>query len=218
MKENEGNVIELPEDSCAGFELLVDWIEQKKIRAVVGERGVVLAMEAYVLADKYGMVDLQNGLIDKIQRHWCRDRMPASHFTWILEHDVTERCPLYELGLDHLLWGLMLSPRRHREKERDFEIAESAKVNSLEQADHSRPRPWEIEVNELFSIPGVHAKVSKAMRDASIEDLNPLQQPMCAYHIHRVGGNEPQDEDDADLDGRFEKGALCASMAEWGVY
>jgi hypothetical protein len=217
MKEQEENVIELPEDSCDGFELLVDWIEQNKIPAVIGDRNVVRAMDAYILADKYGMVDLQNRLIDKIQRHWCQGRMAASHFTWIIEHEVTEQCPLYKLGLDHLLWGLMLTPRRHREKERDAAAAESAKANSLGQEDHSRPRPWEIEVDELFSIPGVDAKISNAMRGASVEDLNPLQQPMCTYHIHPTNAKGSEDEEDVEFEGQYCMRALCATMTGFGV-
>ncbi|KEF53725.1 uncharacterized protein A1O9_10126 [Exophiala aquamarina CBS 119918] len=228
MKEKEENVIELSEDSSDGFSLLVEWIEYDRVSPVVGDKDTVLAMDAYVLADKYGMFNLQNGLIDRIQSYWFQARMPASHFMWILQNNVVEHCPLYKLGLDHFLWGMMLSPRRHREGKKGPEANARKRAKGISKLvalgthhftlRRRRRRPWEVEVDELLSMPGVAEKVTAAMRSASAEYLNPMQQAICAYHIHPADGKRSEDEANADSGGNLGVDALCASMAKFGVY
>lgn len=222
MKEQEENVIELFEDSSDGFSLLVEWIEYNRVSPVVGDKDTVFAMDAYVLADKYGMFNLQNGLIDRIQSYWWEKRMPPSHFMWIVQNEVAEHCPLYKLGLAHLLWGMMLSPRRDWEAERrptaNTRVGARGKAMLGMYWDSYATRlrrPWEVEVNQLFAIPGVEEKITEAMRGTSAEYLNPMQQAICAYHIHPAPAKGSEDEGDEGSEG---VDALCASIAKFGVF
>jgi len=218
MKENQESVIELSEDSSDGFRLLVDYINyNNRVSPVVADTGVVLAMDAYVLADKYGMFNLQNGLIDRIQSYWWAHGMPPSHFMWIVENGVAEHCPLYKLGLDQLLWSLTLSPRRYcgyKEYDTASTILKAMKVGKplKNRATHLR-RPWMTEIEELFDIPGVEKKVMEALRGARVEDINPMRKAACAYHVHAAEGSEGKgDEGSEDVED------LCASMQKFGVY
>ncbi|ETI29477.1 hypothetical protein G647_01930 [Cladophialophora carrionii CBS 160.54] len=70
FSEGDKNELYLPEDDPKAFAIVVDWIYRGKLPSLVpGVGGVdVLDMtSAYCMADKFGMEELQNGIIDAVR-------------------------------------------------------------------------------------------------------------------------------------------------------
>ncbi|EXJ59682.1 hypothetical protein A1O7_03828 [Cladophialophora yegresii CBS 114405] len=70
FSEGAKNELYLPEDDPKAFAIVVDWIYRGKLPSLVSGVGGVNVLDmtsAYCMADKFGMEELQNGIIDAVR-------------------------------------------------------------------------------------------------------------------------------------------------------
>ncbi|KAI1628621.1 hypothetical protein EDD37DRAFT_644413 [Exophiala viscosa] len=109
MLEQETSEIVLPEDLCGAFDILADWFYYGKVQEITPNEDIGLSICAYVMADKYGMPELQNALVDKLAAHWEVWFLHPTYMVVVAEL-TNESCPLYKLMLDQLVYNLIKVP------------------------------------------------------------------------------------------------------------
>ena len=70
FSEGEKNELYLPEDDPKAFAIVVDWIYRAKLPGMgnsMGSLDVIDMSSAYCMADKFGMEELQNGIMDYVR-------------------------------------------------------------------------------------------------------------------------------------------------------
>ncbi|KAK7899737.1 hypothetical protein LTR67_003482 [Exophiala xenobiotica] len=103
MKEEQEKTVNLPEELPVAFDTLVQWMYTGKM--VMEPRMQISYIDAYLLADKFCMHDLQNSIMDAY-RGTC---VPFAIWPGTL-HDVwtrsTEKCLLRKFCFDHVHFTL----------------------------------------------------------------------------------------------------------------
>lgn len=110
MIEQQTNEVILPEDSSRAFEIVAAGVYSRgrnTAKAVLSgdDSDVRLVMRAWVLADKYCMPNLQNGLIDELGSFWKRHYVHPSYLSWVADH-TDDKSPLYRLVMDQMAYEL----------------------------------------------------------------------------------------------------------------
>jgi hypothetical protein len=70
FSEGDKNELYLPEDDPKAFSIVVDWIYRGRLPSMVPGAGgfdVIDLSSAYCMADKFGMEELQNGIMDSVR-------------------------------------------------------------------------------------------------------------------------------------------------------
>lgn len=171
MKEQHENEVVLPEDSCKGFDFIVDWMYQKKVRRMQELDDVESTMGGYVQADKYGLPDLQNQLIDALAFYWELHRIHPSAVLFVSQR-VEETNPLFRLVIHQFAYDVRSEPQLYQPANTQISKGAIALRNILAEAQVS------------FKIP---------MRIISLGNLifSPPRPMICSYHVHRIGEKCP---------------------------
>jgi hypothetical protein len=170
MAEQTHGRIELPEDSCRGFDILVQWLYSKTVSHVFKYEDVDLAIRAYVLADKYAMHQACNSIIDALKAYWKRMLMYPDHFTWISKH-ADDASPLLNLACAMLASDLV----REKEKyQHDIEGNGSAHRASG--------------LKKLLAVSRHASMLLWAVTQVDPKAAQPDPTKGCQYHVH--GPNE----------------------------
>ncbi|KAJ9603701.1 hypothetical protein H2200_011887 [Cladophialophora chaetospira] len=167
MKESQDKTIRLPEDSPAAIDVLIHWLYFEKVVPKVGR--TFDSIEAYNVADKYALPQLQNALMDKYRASWkCLLLLPSS--VSAIWDRTPEDCRLREAALDQLRWDIISSPAVYKgdKNKRAVQLKDLLKDKQ--------------ELTEaLFMKVAESASSNLKQKDAP---PNPSMMTGCVYHIH----------------------------------
>lgn len=126
MIEAQSNQVNLPEDDCEAFGHIVNWmyhgstIEVKENDA----EDISIAFGCWVLAEKFGMEELQDTVISVLMEYWSRHVILLSDVGWVLEN-VNCTSNLCRLVMDELAWDMTKCSSDFREEGDNLEQLES---------------------------------------------------------------------------------------------
>jgi hypothetical protein len=169
MKEANENVVNLPEDEPSGFEIVVEWVYANRIQA---SKLRLTPINAYVLADKLCMPDLQNAIIDTIRLTW-RGRCPYNaRCAW---HILPEGCPLRDLVLDQLHFQIMTSPNKFKLGTADTDARLAKRLEKV------------IQQNPGLATALFWKTVDYDLNRDTGGPVDPRKLTGCHYHVHEDG-------------------------------
>lgn len=166
MAEQQNNEIELPEDSCEAFDILVGWMHDNKVSAIKNDDGVERAILAWVLADKYSMPFLQNTIIDQLGEYKPKKkRLNPEHVRFAIE----------EAGADSIMGCFFIDM-----------LAGVMVCNDEEDPDDLEPQ-WLVKLDNFLAAGKVPSRLLWKIKGYCLyydsgEEYNP-----CEYHVHRPG-------------------------------
>lgn len=184
MVEQQKNEVVLPEDSCRGFDIVADWVYNKTEWDTATMEGSML--RAYVLADKYGMPDLQNSLINTLGQFWTyKTRIRPARVLWLARNAMTD-CPLYRLATDQLAYEIKKEGKHYGDKQ-DTTPASTAKVEpSPSESQPNRDVGIEVDRAKELTKALAHPDLSTKLLWGAIHASRSTRPPARAAHCYRV--------------------------------
>lgn len=171
MREQNEKVINLPEDDPEIFSIMVEWLYTKSISRDSDELNYTT--DAYVAADKYGMQDLQNALMDrlraKLDKGFKAHKIASPDWVSDVWRDTMDGSKLRKLGLDYLHYCLVTKLDAYQPR--------SDKVQALP----LQMRKF-MDDGELG-----HALVLRFAEQGDLTIQSPMGVVGCVYHVHENG-------------------------------
>ncbi|EXJ85171.1 hypothetical protein A1O3_05846 [Capronia epimyces CBS 606.96] len=169
--EGYKNELYLPEDDPKAFAVIVDWIYRNRLPLRTDPSYDLVGMSAaYCMADKFGMEELQNSIMDSIRGSFSRretEPCKTPNFTALALTHMTgpHKSPLKRFYVEHLVHHMMKHPKWYHDLKRN----ENARV----------------EIEELFKIPDLVFYIMKKVWQFTAEAWkDPALWDRCCYHVH----------------------------------
>ncbi|KIX07641.1 uncharacterized protein Z518_02294 [Rhinocladiella mackenziei CBS 650.93] len=169
--EGYKNELYLPEDDPKAFSIVVDWIYRSRLPSRTEPSFDVSDMSAaYCMADKFGMEELQNNIIDNVRANFSRrenEPCKAPNFSALALTHLTgpPKSPLKRFYVEHLVHHMMRHPKWYH--------------------DLKRNEPARVDMEELFKIPDLVFYVMKKIWQFQAEPWkDPATWDKCCYHVH----------------------------------
>ncbi|KAL2421391.1 hypothetical protein ABEF95_007647 [Exophiala dermatitidis] len=183
--EGYKNELYLPEDDPKAFSIIVDWIYRTKLPSRTEPQFDVSDLSAaYCMADKFGMEELQNSIMDTIRLSFgsrIREAVSAAgiiggnssapavipNFGALALTHLTgpHKSPLKRFYVEHLVFHMMKNPKWYHELKRND--------------------PARIDMEELFKLPDLVFYIMKKVWQYTVEPWkDPALWDKCCYHVH----------------------------------
>ena len=105
MEGAQTNVFELPDEKWCVFNAFIDWIYFCRVGEITRDTDPYVAVDAWLLADKWRMRSWQNDLINALAKYWKDCRLEIRHVMW-----VAEKCApgslLHKFVMDQFAWEM----------------------------------------------------------------------------------------------------------------
>lgn len=171
--EGYKNELYLPEDNPKAFSIIVDWIYRNRLPSETDRNTDLCHMSiAYNMADKFGMEELQNTIMDTIRASFRgselemgrRPNYTALALTYL---SGPHKSPLKRFLVEHFVYHMNKFPRWYHDLKRN---------------DATRT-----EVDDLWRIPELVSYVMKKLWQFNIESWSdPAFWDKCCYHVHAL--------------------------------
>ncbi|KAK5216556.1 Transmembrane emp24 domain-containing protein 10 [Exophiala xenobiotica] len=182
MIEASSGEVRLPEDSPEAFGYFIDWVYYGKVQDIGDDtEKVTLAMEAWVLADKFCMPEWQDQLMDQILQYVRIYVIEPAMVAWVVDKLETTSL-LHQFIMDQLAWDQVHSEDVYTASS---EIAiRAARAEELKALLDRKDFPHaELRQSTL--------ECARASRQAQVHNqkgqLNPPAKNPCKYHVHEQG-------------------------------
>ncbi|RVX74801.1 hypothetical protein B0A52_01078 [Exophiala mesophila] len=171
--EGYKNEVYLSEDDPKAFSIIVDWIYRSKIPQRTDPAFDVCDMSAaYGMADKFGMEELQNTIMDHVRMSLGRregEMCKTPHFAALaLTHSSgPPKSPLKRFLVEHMVFHMMKHPKFYQDLRRN-EAAKNA-------------------VEDLFKIPDLVCYIMRKIWQYQTENWKDpaiVMPDRCCYHVH----------------------------------
>ncbi|KAI1612390.1 hypothetical protein EDD36DRAFT_495718 [Exophiala viscosa] len=169
--EGYKNELYLPEDDPKAFSIVVEWIYRSKLPARTEPTFDLGDLSAsYCMADKFGMEELQNSIMDNIRGAFSRrdgELCKPPHFSALALTHLTgpPKSPLKRFYVEHLVHHMMKHPKWYHELKRN--------------------EPNRADLEELFKIPDLVSYIMKKIWQFQAEPWkDPATWDKCCYHVH----------------------------------
>lgn len=197
MVEQQKNEIVLPEDSCRGFDIVADWVYNKTDWDTATMEGSML--RAYVLADKYGMPDLQNSLIDNLGHFWTyKTCIRPARVLWLARNAMTD-CPLYRLATDQLAYEIKKEGKHYGDKQ---DTTPASVIKTEPNAEPQPDREVGVGVDRAKELTKAlaHPDLSTKLLWGAIHASRSTRPPARAAHYYRVPKEKPKKRTAKEMD------------------
>lgn len=165
------NELYLPEDDPRAFYIIVDWIYRNRLPASPDPTFVLADMSAaYCMADKFGMEELQNGLLDNIRASFSPrpgEICGTPPFAVLAFTHLTgpHKSPLKRFYVEYVVHHMMKHPKWYQELRRN---------------DQSR-----IDFEELLKLSDLVFYLMRKIWQFQTEPWkDPATWDKCCYHVH----------------------------------
>lgn len=169
--EGYKNELYLPEDDTKAFSIIVDWIYRTKLPLRTDAAFDLSDMSsAYCMADKFGMEELQNSIMDSIRASFGRRETEACktpNFSALALTHLTgpHKSPLKRFYVEHLVHHMMKHPKWYHDLKRN----DSARMD----------------LEELFKMSDLVFYIMKKVWQFTAEPWkDPALWDKCCYHVH----------------------------------
>ncbi|KIW11156.1 hypothetical protein PV08_10456 [Exophiala spinifera] len=169
--EGYKNELYLPEDDPKAFSIVVDWIYRNKLPARTEPAFDLCDLSAsYCMADKFGMEELQNSIMDVVRASFSRREgeafKPPNFSALVLTHQFgPPKSPLKRFYVEHLVHHMMKQPKWYHELKRN--------------------EPNRSDLEEIYKIPDLVSYVFKKIWQFQGEPWkDPATWDKCCYHVH----------------------------------
>ena len=177
--EGDKNELHLPEDDVKAFSIIVDWIYRNRLPSRNDPQYDLSDMSAaYCMADKFGMEELVNDVMDSIRSNVARhegDPCKRALFSAMALTQLTgpAKSPLKRFYVEHLVFQMMKNPKSFH--------------------DLKRNEPARTGVEELFKLPELGFYIMKKTWQFQIEGWSdPAKWDKCCYHSHSTTMCQPR--------------------------
>lgn len=170
MKESQEKIITLPEDEPGAIDVVVTWLYCETLPANI-DSTVGASVSYYNTADKYGLPEQQNALLDQCRTGWNGLTLHPLHVLMIWKRSP-EGSRLRQAALAQLRWNV---------------------VTSLTDYKGNSERAWGLK--QLLRNGGeLSETLFMMMADTLVHGRNialpnPSQMTGCVYHVHEDGKN-----------------------------
>ncbi|KAH0845579.1 hypothetical protein AYO21_05508 [Fonsecaea monophora] len=170
MKEAQENAVTLWDDDPGAFGVLVEWMYTSRLDHLRRPGGVLV--NAYVLADKYGMPALQNAIVDRFRvANWSGLR----NVLWAWGR-LAEGSQLRKLFVDQVHYQIAKAPEKYR---RGSTNTVDACATAFEEI---------VEMNAELTTALMWKMFDHSGGTGSRIPTNPASLVGCVYHLHDDGG------------------------------
>lgn len=186
MIEQQKNEILLPEDSARGF---VDLVRCMYSLQVAGDPldsdddDTMSKTQAWQLAQKYDMPNLQNMLMDWLRIYFACHYMHPQFLSWALRN-TQSTSELQKFIFDQLTYELAMKSDRYRPAA-EYEFGTTNEPGALETSDRYESASAELEI--LLATSEVSLKLFWAVNDLKPGGDEPAALEGCHYHLHAEG-------------------------------
>ncbi|KAJ9603692.1 hypothetical protein H2200_011878 [Cladophialophora chaetospira] len=173
--EAQTGEIKLLEESCQGFDIVIEWLYGKKVEKmdITKQDGIMPRLKAYGIAQMMCMSALQNAIVESLKHHWARVPMRPEYLTWAAEN-LNSDCALLGMLIDQFVW-------------------DTVKQNLLPQLrNHIDPPIKDKHYDNLLRVLAItklstryHDSITTWSNTAGLE--SPVEQEGCHYHFHEQG-------------------------------
>ena len=180
MIEQQKNEINLPEDPARGFQHLVNWIYNAQLFQDPTKSPTEEALsraQGWQLADKHGIPDLQNLLMDWLREHWDYYLIHPQFLSWASRNTLSTS-QLQRFILDQLAYCLATWEEEYQPTAKD-------QTASTENADFQETAPQALE--NVLATPEISAKLFWAVKRLDRGAIKPTTLEGCHYHVHADG-------------------------------
>ncbi|OQV00324.1 BTB/POZ domain-containing protein [Cladophialophora immunda] len=169
MKEAQENAVALPDDDPKAFDVVVRWMYTGRLNGF-GTPGFLL-LNAYILADKYCIPDLQNAIADVFRAGVF---ISLGHASWAWGR-LPEGSPLRQLFLDQMHYWIASYPDSYRRGSIGTVDASAAALEEIFKGNAGLTTAllWKI--------------IDHSRNSGSCIPTSPASGVSCLYHVHEDG-------------------------------
>ncbi|KAJ9604098.1 hypothetical protein H2200_011621 [Cladophialophora chaetospira] len=171
MREQHEKVINLPADDPEIFSIIVEWLYTNNLRPGLDPR---VSPRGYIAAEKYGIHELQNVLMDCIRAKLCDNQTLSPRWVTTVWDTTLKGSKLRDLGLDHLHYCLATRPQSYQAPSDLPDLA-----LALEYPRHMETFMADPERGLALMFRFAEKGISKLQ--------NPAKVVGCVYHVHEDG-------------------------------
>ena len=172
MKEVLEKTVKMPDDNPDDMDIIINWLYHDKI--MIPNLGSSRLISTYNLANKYGLPELQNAVVDQHRLSYkARDIWPRTVLA--IWRDTIEGCKFRDVALDQLHHDIVANSSRYKDTKNDQSKATQLKELMKENGELVDALFWKME--EV-------AELKSAYRYGV---TNPAQMTGCVYHMHEAG-------------------------------
>ncbi|KAJ9603699.1 hypothetical protein H2200_011885 [Cladophialophora chaetospira] len=185
MAEQERNQVELPEDTCQQFDVIVEFMYSMPIkleilaRSVEDEDGANSLIQLYLTADKYGITKFQDCIADYLRERYTGSFVDPAHLELLMER-LGAKSHICKLLGDVLRVDLLERPHAYRPSHPDIHGVE---------IDREEARKREAALKKALSNEAVSVDIVRLLASGN----DSLEWPSCGpggrchYHVHPNG-------------------------------
>lgn len=173
MREQHERVINLPEDSPKAFSIIVEWLYTKDVSSELNHKDF---RTSYVAADKYGIPELQNTLMDRLRAMTSKELSRPNKVlapVWVTEiwdEAMDGSCRLREMSVDLLHYFISKTPY-HYQSQPDNPNIKSAQA-----------------LRKVMANPDLGYALMLRFANKGNSNLeDPRSKIGCFYHVHEDG-------------------------------
>ena len=179
MIEQQNNEVLLPEEDPKLWWDVCGWIRYGFSLKVHDDDEALRAMELYILADKYFMLEFENGIVDSLKIYWKHTIVHPRLISWLLGK-INDSDPLYGFALDALVANLRTNFWAYKAGSEDPEL---------------RPALEDLLANRVVSMDLLWRLI-----DWNEDDKAPWDTDVCRYHVHEGDKSCMTESSESDSD------------------
>jgi hypothetical protein len=168
MIEQQNDEIVLPEDPCTGFNIIAHWIYYGEFKTIPHNFELLPLLEAWVMADKYSLSDLQNDIIEQLKAYWQARHVHPKWLLWLMENTL-ETSTIYRLTFDQLVWNMVKSP------------------HCYDPDSQSSDDSFLVQLKEVLARKDISLKLLWQFKRLDPQSDVPAEEEGCLYHVHDQG-------------------------------
>ena len=182
MSEAHSRRVPLPEDSTRSIVCFIAWVYCSKVPDIGDDtNNLILAMEAWVLADKWCMPEWQDMLMDQMMEYARTYVIEPGMVAWVIDKLGTESL-LYQFIMHQFAWDQIHSEDHYSASDGTaIRVARAGELEALlarTDFPHSEHQRSTMECARAIS----QARISR--KDEQL--YQPARNP-CKYHVHEQG-------------------------------